>query len=111
MSSRTSNSVRNTSVNFITQIVTIIASFVTRSVFIYALGKTFLGVSGLFSDILQLLSLAELGVGTAILYEMYRPIANNDEKKSHSPYELLWESIYNNRMCSYCNRTCHNTIS
>ncbi len=81
MSSRTSNSVRNTSVNFITQIVTIIASFVTRSVFIYALGKTFLGVSGLFSDILQLLSLAELGVGTAILYEMYRPIANNDEKK------------------------------
>lgn len=56
-------------------------SFFTRTIFIYTLGKTYLGFNGLFVDILTLLSLGELGVGTAIIYSMYKPAACNDYRK------------------------------
>ena len=66
--SRTKKSIRNTIVALVEQGIYTVMSFLCRTVFIYSLGKTYLGFSGLFSDILTLLSLAELGVGTAILY-------------------------------------------
>jgi O-antigen/teichoic acid export membrane protein len=76
--SRTTRSLKNSSAALFEQIVYNILSFVCRTVFIYTLGKTYLGFSGLFSDILTLLSLAELGMGTAIIYSMYKPAAEND---------------------------------
>ena len=69
-------------------------SFVCRTVFIYSLGKTYLGFNGLFSDILSLLSLAELGVGTAILYSMYKPAAQGDHKKVAALLNL-YKRVYN----------------
>lgn len=81
MKSRTFNSIRNTFYAFMSQGATSILSFITRTVFIYTLGNTYLGLNGLFSDILTLLSLAELGVGSAIIYSMYKPVAENDERK------------------------------
>lgn len=81
MSSRIINSIRNTSYGIFSQIIGSILMFVTRTVFIYSLGNTYLGLSGLFADILTLLSLAELGVGTAIIYSMYKPLADNNQKK------------------------------
>ncbi len=76
---------RNTIYNFITsigaQVITVIMQFVIRNVFIHTLGKSYLGISGLFSNILTMLSLAELGVGTAILYKLYEPIANGDHHR------------------------------
>lgn len=81
MSSRTFNSIRNTVYAFLSQGIGSILAFVTRTIFIYTLGNTYLGLSGLFSDILTLLSLAELGIGTAITYSMYKPVAEKDEKK------------------------------
>lgn len=81
MKSRTANSIRNTVYAFMSQGATSILSFITRTVFIYTLGNTYLGLNGLFSDILTLLSLAELGVGSAIIYSMYKPVAENDERK------------------------------
>ena len=53
--------------------------FITRTVFIYTLGKMFLGINGLFAEIMTMLSLTNLGVGTAIIYRLYKPIAENDE--------------------------------
>ena len=50
----------------IRQILTILLAFVSRTVFIYVLGAEYLGLNGLFSNILQILSLSELGIGTAI---------------------------------------------
>lgn len=50
-----------------------------RTVFVYTLDKEYLGVNGLFSNILTLLSLTELGFGTALIYSMYKPIAENDK--------------------------------
>ena len=51
-----------------------------RTIFIRTLAVEILGLNGLFSNILSVLSLAELGVGSAINYSMYKPLKENDEK-------------------------------
>lgn len=79
--SRTKNSIVNTLSSFLLQFSTTFLSFIVRTVFIYQLDKKYLGLNGLFSDILSLLSLAELGIGTAIIYSMYQPFAKKDYKK------------------------------
>ncbi len=81
MKSRTFKSMRNTSLAVVSQIINSALCFITRTIFIYALGNEYLGFNGLFSDILTILSLAELGVGTAVLYSMYKPAAEKDRKK------------------------------
>lgn len=78
---RTKSSLRNVSVSLIFQIVTIILNYVCRYVFVKTLSEEYLGVNGLFSNILTVFSLAELGIGSAIVYAMYKPIAENDEEK------------------------------
>ena len=55
--------------------------FITRTVFIATLGKAYLGINGLFSNILMVLSLAEFGVGNAILFKLYEPIAKEDHRR------------------------------
>ena len=79
--SRTRNTELNVAAGFGTQIVQLIAGFISRTVFIYTLGENYLGISGLFSDVLSVLSIAELGVGSAITFSLYKPIADNDHKK------------------------------
>lgn len=79
--SRTVNSIKNYVLAEMGQILTLVLKFIVRSVFIYTLSADFLGLSGLFSNILQVLSLAELGIGVAITYSLYRPIAENDEEQ------------------------------
>ena len=78
---RSKNSIKNITVNLISQLLGVVLSFVCRTVFIRTLGETYLGVSGLFSNILSLLSLAELGIGTSIIFSMYKPLAENDHRK------------------------------
>lgn len=80
-SSRTEKTIRNSFFALCEQAIYSVMSFICRTVFIYSLGKTYLGFNGLFSDILTLLSLAELGFGTAILYAMYQPMAEGNKKK------------------------------
>lgn len=58
-----------------------ILGFVCRMVFVQCLAADYLGVNGLFTNILSMLSLAELGVGGAIVYALYKPLAENDEEK------------------------------
>jgi O-antigen/teichoic acid export membrane protein len=72
---------RNVAVNLVCQILSIVMSFICRTVFIQTLGKTYLGVDGLFGNILSLLAVAELGIGSTIIYHMYQPLAQNDQKK------------------------------
>lgn len=73
---------QNSFFNFITGIgsslLVIVLSFITRTVFINSLGDSFLGIEGLFSNILSMLSLAELGFGSAITFKLYKPIEEND---------------------------------
>lgn len=66
------------------QFLTLLLSFASRTVFIYVLGARYLGINGLFSNILAMLSLAELGIGSAISYYLYKPIALNDKERIKS---------------------------
>ena len=79
--SRIENSLKNFSSGVASRIVTLLLSFVVRTVFIKTLNDAYLSVNGLYSGILGMLSLAELGFGTAMVYSMYRPLAEKDEGK------------------------------
>ena len=78
---RTKNTIINTITGFGGQLLTVILQFVVRTVFIRTLGKEYLGINGLFHNILSMLSLAELGVGSAIAFRLYKPLAEHDEKR------------------------------
>jgi len=75
---RTKKSIRNVSVMLITQVITLGLAFASRTIFIKSLGAEYLGLNGLFSNILNAFSLAEMGLGTAICYALYKPIAENN---------------------------------
>ena len=72
-------SVRNIIAGFISKIIALFVPFVIRTLIIQRLGVEYLGLNSLFASILQMLSLSELGFGSAIVYSMYKPIAQNDE--------------------------------
>lgn len=76
---RTKNATRNIFYGFILKIYNIFVPFAMRSAMIYLMGVQYLGLSSLFSSILSVLNLAELGVGSAMVFSMYKPIAEDDE--------------------------------
>lgn len=76
---RTQSSIKNSIFGLLSQFINICVSFLSRTVFIYTLGKIYLGFNGLFNDMLTVLSLAELGVGTAVAYSLYKPVAEGNE--------------------------------
>lgn len=76
------------------QVLIILSQFLVRSVFIYQLGEAYLGVSGLFQNVLGLLSLAELGIGSAITYYLYKPAAFGDRERVKSLMHL-YKFCYN----------------
>lgn len=78
---RTHKSIKNSMYAMLGQVVTIALNFISRTIFIHTLGVIYLGVNGLFTNLLSVLSFAELGFSTAIIYEMYAPLASNDERK------------------------------
>jgi len=90
---RIEKSFKNVTFGLIGQVLTLILSFVVRTIFIQQLGVTYLGVSGLFGNILSILSFAELGFGQAIVYSLYKPIANNDQEKIKS-LMYLFKTVY-----------------
>lgn len=93
VNSRTGKAIRNTAVTTICQVSYLIASFVCRTIFSYMLGKEYLGVSGLFTNILTILSFAELGIGSALVYRLYAPLAEGDCAKIKL-YMQLYRRIY-----------------
>lgn len=78
---RLERSVKNSSAVFIGQMLSMGLSFLTRTVFMYSLSRDYLGLNGLFTSFLSLLSLSELGIGTAITYALYKPLATGDEEQ------------------------------
>lgn len=93
---RQKNSFLNISSNFLILLTNTILSFAVRTIFIKVLGEQYLGVNGLFTNILQVISLAELGIGTAINYALYDPLAKKDYKKVSiimKFYKKVYETI------------------
>ena len=75
---RTRNASRNIVYGVVLKIYQLIMPFVMRTAMIYLLGVQYLGLNGLFTSILQVLNLAELGVASAMVYSMYKPIVEDD---------------------------------
>ena len=86
--SRSQYVARNTAVTLLTQLVKNVLGFVSRTVFIWVLGKELLGVNSLFTEILTVLSFAELGIGNAFVYSLYKPLAERDDEKLASLMRL-----------------------
>lgn len=80
-------------VGMFSQLVNAFISFITRTIFISTLGIDILGVNGVITNILGMLSLAELGFGTAITQSLYKPFINNDNKTISSIMNL-YKTIY-----------------
>ena len=84
---------RNIIFGFLGSGATTLLNFILRQVFITHLGDTLLGVQDLYSEILTMLSLAELGVGTALNYSLYGPVARGEREKIKS-YMQLYKKAY-----------------
>ena len=78
---RTDNAKRNLIWGFIQKIVSVLIPFVSRTIMIYVLGMEYIGLNSLFASILSMLSFAELGIGSALVFSMYKPIADGDDDK------------------------------
>ena len=91
--SRTKNSIINLACSLGGQILGLLANFISRIFFIKILGSEYLGLNGLFTNVLTLLSLSELGIGTAITYSLYKPLADKDEEKCKMLMQL-YKKIY-----------------
>lgn len=91
--SRTSNSLRNIKTSLFLKLAVLLINFVTRRIFIDTLSVAYLGLNGTFSNILSLLSLAELGVGSAITFSLYKPLAENDDELTLSIL-ALYKKLY-----------------
>lgn len=86
--SRTEYSARNTVIAMVGRICAILMGFVARVVFTHTMSEAYVGISGLFTDILNVLALSELGVGTAITFALYKPIADHDMEAQKSIMKL-----------------------
>ena len=92
--SRTFNVIRNSFFGVISRVGVLLLQFICRTIFIKTLGEIYLGLNGLFTNILTILSFAELGLGNAIIYNMYKPIANKDNEEV-SKLLKLYRKCYN----------------
>lgn len=84
---------KNIAFGYIGNLASTVLGFLLRTVFIMQLDATLLGVNGLYSGVLTMLSLAELGIGTALNYSLYAPVARKDYEKIKS-YMLFYKQAY-----------------
>ncbi|WP_026509496.1 lipopolysaccharide biosynthesis protein [Butyrivibrio sp. LC3010] len=90
---RTKLAAKNITFGYVGQLATALMSFILRTIFIQRLAETLLGVNALYSNILSLLSMAELGIGTALNFSLYAPIARHDTEKVKS-YMQMYRKAY-----------------
>lgn len=93
---RKKNAVRNIKFGLLNKLITIICPFILRTVLIYTLGSEYLGLSSLFTSVLQVLSLSELGIGSAMVFCLYQPIAEGNIVKIRelvSLYKFIYRII------------------
>ncbi len=78
---RLANSKRNIIWGLMGRIITTMLPFALRTVIQITIGEEYLGLSGLFTSMLSMLNLAELGLGSAMIYYMYKPFAEDNKKE------------------------------
>lgn len=87
--SRVENSKKNMLFSLVSTIFTMALTFVNRTIFIHTLGLSYLGLNGLFTNVLSFLAIAELGIGNAISFSLYKPLATNNSTKIASFLNLF----------------------
>lgn len=75
------NATKNVLSSVVQSIVNIVINLLSRVIFVRILNESYLGINGLFSNILNILSIADLGLGTAMMFHLYKPIAENNIQK------------------------------
>ena len=92
--SRTKNSSYNIIMGFMNKAIATLLTFISRYVFLKFLSLEYLGINGLFSDVLSMLTLADLGFATAMAYSFYKPLAQKDERKLSALIQF-YKKLYN----------------
>lgn len=82
--SRAKNSVLILMSSSVRMVIGILMNFISQTIFIYVLGAEYLGLNGLFSNILSLLAMSELGIGVAISFYLYKPLVDNNIERIKS---------------------------
>lgn len=93
MNDRVKNVTSGIVMGMINMVINIVLPFISRTIIIYALGTEYVGLGGLFASILNVLNLTELGVGAAITFSLYKPIAENDVPTVNSILKL-YRTVY-----------------
>ena len=96
---RTKSSSKNVISGILNKFILLILSFISRKFFVHYIGIEYLGINGLFSNVLQLLSMADLGFGIAMTYSYYKPLAENDQNRL-AGLTTFYKKIYNIIACS-----------
>lgn len=84
---------KNIIFGYISNFIILLVNFVQKTIFIYVLGKTLSGVNAVYTDVLSVLSLTELGIGTALNYSLYKPVAEHNIEKIKS-YMRFYKKAY-----------------
>ena len=90
---RSFNVSRNIIAGLVGQLITTVLNFVSRTVFVYVLGAEYLGINGLFTNVLTVLNIAELGIGSAIVFSLYEPLHKQNIPKVQAIMKL-YQKIY-----------------
>ncbi len=90
---RVKSATRNIAFGYVGQVATALMSFVLRTVLLMHFTRELVGVNGLYSNILSLLNMAELGIGTALNFSLYGPVARGETEKIKS-YMRLYKRAY-----------------
>ena len=75
---RTTYALKNMLSSLSSHFVSMLLGFISQAIFVRTLGSEYLGINGLFSNIVSMLAVVELGIGSAIVYNLYKPIAEKD---------------------------------
>lgn len=84
---------KNIAFGYINNVIVLLINFIQRTVFIYVLGRTLLGVNGVYKNVLTVLAMTELGIGTALNYSLYKPVAEHNYEKIKS-YMRFYKRAY-----------------
>lgn len=89
MSDRVHRSIMNIKVGIIFYILSILLAFFSRKIFLDCLGAEFIGLTGMLMNIMSFLSVAELGIGTSIVFFLYKPLQEDDHEKINEIMSIL----------------------
>lgn len=88
------NGKKNLVAGFVNKVIVLLCPFIERTVINHILGAQYLGLGSLFASILTVLSVTELGFGSAVIYHMYKPAADGDTQKINAILALYRKAYH-----------------